>query len=102
MANLREKLKEEFISRPNRIAIQYKRNSEWIDVDYRTFERNIKSLSSYLLEQGIKKDDKIGIILENGPLWPLAFFSSISIGAIAVPIGAEYTQKEVENILKNS
>ena len=100
--NLREKLENQLKSNPDRIAIQHKKDDEWIGITYREFDLNIRSLSSYLLEEGIKKGDKVGILLENSPLWSLAFFSLIFIGAIAVPIGFEYTEEEKEFILRNS
>ena len=93
--NLREKLTEQLKLNPDHIAIQHKRDNEWCGITYHDFEHNLTSLSSFLSDEGIKKDDKIAIILENRPEWPLVFFSTIFIGAVAVPIGSEYTQKEI-------
>ncbi|NQT23141.1 MAG: AMP-binding protein, partial [Candidatus Omnitrophica bacterium] len=37
-----------------------------------------------------------------GPAWPVIFFSILSLGAIAVPIGVEYSLKQSLDILDNS
>jgi len=100
--NLRDKFKEASIKYNNQIVIQYKRDDKWVDIFYDEFRNNVESLSSFLLEENIKKDDKIAILLDNRPEWPLIFFATISIGAISIPINPEAIRREIENILKDS
>jgi len=45
---------------------------------------------------------RVAILLENGPAWAVAFFASVSIGAVLVPINKEAGQEEIENILNDS
>lgn len=101
--NLRDKFKEALLAYSNQIAIQYKKDNQWRDISYSLLGKNIESLASFLLlKENIKKDDKIALILNNRPEWPLIFLSTVFIGAISTPINPEANQKEIENILKDS
>ncbi|MGB2706321.1 MAG: AMP-binding protein [Candidatus Omnitrophota bacterium] len=100
--NLRDSFKETSVKYASRIAIQYKKDDKWIDIPYDKFRNNMESLASFLLEGGIKKDDKIAILLDNRSEWPLIFFATVSIGAISIPISPESIRREIENILKDS
>ena len=53
-----ERLLKILTSAPERVAIQYNRDNEWIDITYRELETKIKALSSFLLEKGIKKGQR--------------------------------------------
>lgn len=100
--NLPEVLNQRLPSNSSRIAIQYKDNDKWIDITYADFNSKVKSLAAFLLKEGIRKGDKVGIMLENRPEWPVVFFSTVFIGAVAVPVGPEFTQEEKDFILKDS
>lgn len=100
--DLREKFKETSFEYGDHIAIQYKKDDKWIDISFDALRNSVESLSAFLLEENFKKDDKIAILLENRPEWPLIFFATVSIGAVSVPIDPEADQREIENILKDS
>lgn len=101
-ANLGEKFRETALKDPGRIAIQSKKDGKWTEISYSELNDKIESLAASLLEQGIKKGDRVAIILENGPNWPVIFFATVSIGAIVVPINPEASHEAIENILKDS
>ncbi|MEA3489358.1 MAG: AMP-binding protein [Candidatus Omnitrophota bacterium] len=102
MRNLRDKFKAISLEYSGRVAIQYNKGNEWGDVLFGEFRQDVERLSASLLEEGIKKHDKIAILLDNRPEWPLIFFSTVSAGAISIPLNPESTREEVENILKDS
>ena len=56
----------------------------------------------YLSSIGIKKGDRVAIFSENCPEWGMAYLGIVSIGAVAVPLDAQYTKVEVENLLSDS
>ena len=100
--NLGQKFLENVESYPAKTAIQWKRQHAWINISYESLKNNVKSLALFLLTKDIKRGDRVGIILENRPEWPVIFFSIASIGAISVPINPEARPREVENILRDS
>lgn len=77
----------------------------WVDgepITYNNFAENVASVASFLKEAGINKNDKVAILAENQPNWSAAYFSIVSLGAIAVPIMTEFHQSEVHHILRHS
>jgi len=101
-ANLGKKFKETALKDPGRIAIRSKKDGKWDEISYGELNNRIESLAARLLERGVEKGDRIAIILENGPEWPVIFFAAVSIGAVAVPINPEAAAGAIENILKDS
>ena len=51
---------------------------------------------------GIRKGDRVAIIMRNYPQWPVAFFAALSIGAIATPMNSWWTGDELLFGLQNS
>lgn len=60
------------------------------------------TLGSYLSKIGIKKGERVAIFAENSPEWCTAYLGIVSIGAVAVPLDAQYTKEEVGNLLRDS
>ncbi|WP_439358593.1 class I adenylate-forming enzyme family protein [Bradyrhizobium sp. DASA03007] len=51
---------------------------------------------------GIRKGDRIAIVMRNYPEWSISFFAAVAIGAIAVPLNAWMTGAELEYCLSDS
>lgn len=51
---------------------------------------------------GIRKGDRIAIVMRNYPQWSVAFFAALSIGAIATPMNSWWTGEELEYGLSNA
>ncbi|MCM8782573.1 MAG: AMP-binding protein, partial [Candidatus Omnitrophica bacterium] len=69
---------------------------------YSEIIRFSKGIGFYFINKGIKKQDRIALILENGPEWPIFYFGILFSGAIVVPIDPQLTEQEIKNILLNS
>ncbi|MCL1834197.1 MAG: long-chain fatty acid--CoA ligase, partial [Leptospirales bacterium] len=54
-----------------------------------------------LLDSGVKKGDRVGLIAGNIPQYILALQGCFKIGAIAVPVNPLYTVDEIEHQLKD-
>ncbi|MCX5716347.1 MAG: AMP-binding protein [Candidatus Omnitrophica bacterium] len=61
-----------------------------------------RSVGFYFIEHGIQAQDRIAMILENGPEWPVFYFGILLAGATAVPIDPHLTEQEISNILADS
>jgi long-chain acyl-CoA synthetase len=70
--------------------------------DYRAFNRAVLQLLSELQLQGVRKGDRVAIIMRNLPEWPVAFFAAALAGAIATPLNAWWTGAELEYGLADS
>lgn len=69
---------------------------------YKELYHASKALSLFLYSRGIQKGDRVAIILENGPKWPVVYFGLMIAGAVCVPIDTQCTSFEIENLLKDS
>ena len=71
-------------------------------VTYAAFTRAVEHFAKLLQDQfGIKKGDRIAVIMRNFPQWPVPFFAALSIGAIATPMNSWWTADELEYGLKD-
>ncbi len=71
-----------------------------------TFGANLKAairLAHKLRDEfGVKKGDRVAVVMRNYPQWPVAFFAPLLIGAIATPLNSWWTGEELEYGLADS
>ncbi len=63
-----------------------------------TFEehyRIVAALAHRLVDLGIQHGDRVAIASRNLPQWSMAFWSSVAVGAVSVPINAWWTTEEL-------
>jgi len=99
---LNAKFRENALKHPDRVAIESKEDGRWTKISYGELNKRIESFAAHLLKRGIGKGDRVAIVLENGPEWPVIFFAVVSIGAVAVPIDPEADRETKDSILKDS
>ncbi|MEA3489237.1 MAG: AMP-binding protein [Candidatus Omnitrophota bacterium] len=100
--NLREKFERAALEQPSNIAIRYRKGDGWGGISYEEFRNSARSLSVFLRKEGVGRGDRIAILLENRPEWPLVFFSAVFTGAVPVPVNPESGSEEIFNILNDS
>jgi long-chain acyl-CoA synthetase len=59
-------------------------------------------LARRLVENGVKKGDRVAIVMRNIPEWSVAFWAASLVGAIVTPLNAWWTGPELEYGLKDS
>lgn len=69
---------------------------------YRQFNEEVNRLAHGLLALGIRKGDRIALMMKNSDYFVFAFFASAKIGAVVVPINFRLTASEVHYILEQS
>jgi long-chain acyl-CoA synthetase len=69
---------------------------------YDAFARATLALARQLQADGVKKGDRVAVIMRNLPEWPVAFFAGVLIGAIVTPLNAWWTGAELEYGLADS
>jgi len=100
--NLVTKFKDSSSKYSAETAIQHKKGEKWIDLSFGDLGLKVVSLSGFLLRRGVRKDDKIALLFRNRPEWPLIFFATVSLGAVAIPLNPDANEKEIEGILRDS
>jgi long-chain acyl-CoA synthetase len=71
-------------------------------VDFEAFARATLALATELRARGVAKGDRVAIAMRNLPEFPVAFFASVVMGAIATPLNAWWTGPELEYALVDS
>jgi long-chain acyl-CoA synthetase len=87
---------------PDLISLQIREDSRTRGLTFKEVHERAKAVGFYLSGIGIRKGDRVAIFAENSPEWGVAYLGIVSIGGVAVPLDAQYTMGEVENLLKDS
>ena len=73
-----------------------------ITLQYHDVARKIEKLHILFEYSGIQKGDKIAISGRNSAHWAVAFFATLTYGAVAVPILHESNASQIHNIVNHS
>ena len=71
-------------------------------ITFQEFGDRCRHLSEQLANFGINSGDRIAILSQNMPNWPIAYFATVAFGRIAVPMLTELSPNEVGNIIVHS
>lgn len=85
-----------------KVIITYRLNDSWKNISYGVLRDRIQLVSSFLKQHNIRKGERIAVILENRPEWPIVFFAGLCAGAVLVPVNPASSEEEIKNILNNS
>ena len=76
---------------------RYKRDITWSE-----FNKMSNRFANLLLTRGIKKGDKVAILMMNCLEWLPVYFGVLKTGAVAVPLNYRYTSEEILYCLKKA
>ncbi|MBP8643585.1 MAG: AMP-binding protein [Bacteroidales bacterium] len=71
-------------------------------VTYANMAIIVRNISGMLYTLGIRKGDRVALIGENSPNWGMAYLAATTIGAVVVPILPDFSDTELENIIRHS
>jgi long-chain acyl-CoA synthetase len=69
---------------------------------YRFLLREVERFSAVLAGMGVKRGDRLGLILPNSPQYVIGYYGTVRIGAVVVGNNPLYTQREMEHQLKDA
>jgi long-chain acyl-CoA synthetase len=69
---------------------------------YSELQSKVICMAHGLKNMGVKKGDRIGIMLPNCPQYLVSYFAALSIGAVVVQISPFYTHREMGKIIKDA
>jgi long-chain acyl-CoA synthetase len=83
---------------PDRIFLVYEDER----VSFEGFYRAVSAFMRELQTAGVKKGDRVALVMRNLPEWPVVFYAGVSLGAIVTPLNAWWTGPELEYGLTDS
>jgi len=83
---------------PEKIAIYFRSKS----YSYDRFNREVNRIAHSLLTEGVKKGDKIALMMKNSDMFMFVYYAIMKVGAVAVPVNFRLTTREITYILNDS
>ncbi|MCR5599931.1 MAG: acyl--CoA ligase [Ruminococcus sp.] len=69
------------------------------EITWKVFDEKANRFANMLIERGVHKGDKVGILLMNCLEWLPIYFGVLKAGALAVPLNFRYTADEIKYCL---
>lgn len=70
------------------------------EISWNVFNEKANRVANLLLSRGVKKGDKVGILLMNCLEWLPIYFGILKTGGVAVPLNFRYTAEEIRYCVK--
>lgn len=83
---------------PERLALEFLGYT----MTYSALLENARKFANSLAELGVKKGDRVAIMLPNCPQFVIAFYGSMLLGAVVVNTSPLYVARELEHQLRDS
>ena len=83
---------------PGNPAIIY----EGKQISYENLNQFVEALAHHLQKHGVRKGDKVALMLSNCPEFVISYFAALRLGAIAVTLNVMSTSYELHHLIENS
>ena len=80
----------------------YRDAGKWLPVTSREFGQGVARMARALHSWGIRTGDRIAILSENRPEWPMADMASLLLGAVTVPLYTTLTAEQTAFVLRDA
>ena len=91
-----------YVHDENTTFLLHKVKENWVEISYKHVLDNADAISSYFLEMGISKGDRLALIIENSVDWIFYDQGLQQIGGVNVSIYPTLSETEIEYILNDS
>ena len=85
-----------------RPALWAKQGGRWVPTSWMRLAREAAGLAATLRSRGVAPGDRVLLLAENRPEWPIADLAIMSIRAISVPAYTTYTPEDLAHVLADS
>jgi len=72
------------------------------EISYKEMSRITDNLAAALVDLGVKKGDRVGILIPNTPQFVMAFFAVLKAGGVVVATNPQYTGREIKHQANDS
>ncbi|MDR0487706.1 MAG: long-chain fatty acid--CoA ligase, partial [Treponema sp.] len=87
----------------NKVCFQIYRDGGVYDrLSYGEFGVRVRRFASLLKQMGIGRGDRVMILAENRPEWPIAYFGTALAGAVTVPVLTDFTPEQAGVIAEHA
>jgi long-chain acyl-CoA synthetase len=97
-----ERFREVLRLNPDQLAFQSITRTGRESITYAQVGREIRAISCYLREQGVRPESKVGLLIENHPRWGIAFLAAQSAGAVLVPLDVLHPPETLAGLIRHS
>jgi fatty-acyl-CoA synthase len=73
-----------------------------VRLDFRALDERVERLARAMMGRGVKRGDRVGLMMQNGHRYLLAQWAAMRVGAAVVQIGYRLKEHEVAHILENA
>ena len=87
---------------PNKELYYYKKGHDWSSHNGRTILYTVTDIANAILNQGMSRGDKAGIISANSPKWAMIDYGIICSGSATVSIYPTLIPSQIEYIINDS
>ena len=74
----------------------------WYSITYSEFAANVRRLAHALTSLGVEAGDRVALLSENRPEWPLADYATLSLSTPNVPVYPTLPADQIEFLLRDS
>jgi long-chain acyl-CoA synthetase len=86
--------------KPN--CLLHKVDGQFVPLSTAEVVDKVHRLAKALVDAGVERGDRVGLMAENGPHWPIVDFASVCIGAVLVPVYPTLTPEQAAFIVNDS
>jgi len=97
-----ELLKNNAVKYAEYTALRYKKDGQWVSLNYRDFYQRILMAARGLRKVGVQAGDRVAIFSENRAGWVIADLGIQAIRGVSVPIYATNTPEQAAYVLNHS
>jgi len=80
----------------------YREAGKWLPISSREYGEKVARTARALSSWGIRAGDRVAILSENRPEWPIADMSCLLLGAVTVPLYTTLTAEQTAFVLADS
>jgi long-chain acyl-CoA synthetase len=95
LSDLLRKTAEKYPNKPSTVYLDKA-------ISYKELNSTVDKLATALSRMGVKKGDKVALLLPNIPQFTMAYYATLRIGAIETAISPLFKEREVEHQLADS
>ncbi|MDR2619055.1 MAG: AMP-binding protein [Treponema sp.] len=71
-------------------------------LSYRDFGIKARQFAGFLMDKGLRPGDRVMILSENRPEWPVAYFGAALAGTVSVPVLVDFIGDQIKTIADHS
>jgi len=84
------------------VAFEQSQGDTFLDVTYGEVQDRARAIGNALLDLGVRKGDRVGILAENRYEWPVTYLGAAAVGATVASLDIFFTPDEAAKVLRLS